>query len=52
MLTSSVAVSSHDSFVKVRLVAEAERRLSRLELVRALEKADDIAVLGVAGVPG
>ena len=25
MLTSSVAVSSHDSFVKVRLVAEAER---------------------------
>src|SRR6266705_1842249 len=31
--------------------AEAERRVPRLELVRALEEADDIAVLGVRGHP-
>src|SRR5881409_2379193 len=44
----------HGAFVEVRLVAEAERRVPRLELVRALEEADDIAVLGVRGhsVPG
>src|SRR2546426_1306221 len=41
----------HGTFVEVRLVAEAERRVSRLELVRALEEADDIAVLGVRGHP-
>src|SRR5438552_13048898 len=39
------------AFVEVRLVAEAERRVPRLELVRALKKADDIAILGVRGHP-
>src|SRR5207247_1333342 len=41
----------HGTFVEVRLVAEAERGVPRLELVRALEEADDIAVLGVRGHP-
>src|SRR5947209_7954065 len=41
----------HGAFVEVRLVAEAERRVPRLELVRALEEADDLAVLGVRGHP-
>src|SRR2546426_11314434 len=41
----------HGAFVEVRLVAEAEGRVPRLELVRALEEADDIAVLGVRGHP-
>src|SRR3989442_3376593 len=41
----------HGTFVEVRLVAEAERRVPRLEFVRALEEADDIAVLGVRGHP-
>src|SRR2546429_4629314 len=41
----------HGAFVEVRLVAEAERRVSRLELVRALEEADDLVVLGVRGHP-
>src|SRR5437773_4371555 len=41
----------HGAFVEVRLVAEAERRVPRLELVRALEEADDIAVLRVRGHP-
>src|SRR3989441_7227743 len=41
----------HGTFVEVRLVAEAERRVPRLELVRALEEADDIAVPGVRGHP-
>src|SRR3989442_1192495 len=41
----------HSAFVEVRLVAEAERRVPRLELVRALEEADDMVVLGVRGHP-
>src|SRR5881409_3740219 len=41
----------HGALVEVRLVAEAERRVPRLELVRALEEADHIAVLGVRGHP-
>src|SRR5436309_3257549 len=41
----------HGAFVEVRLVAEAERRVPRLELVRALEEADDSAVFGVRGHP-
>src|SRR5919204_41824 len=41
----------HGAVVEVRLVAEAERRVPRLELLRALEEADDIAVLGVRGHP-
>src|SRR5918997_2308546 len=41
----------HGAFVEVRLVAEAERRVPRLELLGALEEADDLAVLGVRGHP-
>src|SRR5258706_8522455 len=41
----------HRAFVEVRLVAEPQRRVPRLELVRALEEADDLAVLGVRGHP-
>src|SRR5919108_3164877 len=41
----------HGAFVEVRLVAEAERRIPRLELLRALEEADDIAVLCVRRHP-
>src|SRR5438093_4751968 len=41
----------HGAFVEVRLVAEAERRVPRLELLRALEEADDLAVLGIRGHP-
>src|SRR5436189_1079051 len=41
----------HGAFVEVRLVAEAERRVPGFELLRALEEADDIAVLGIRGHP-
>src|SRR5439155_26878987 len=41
----------HCVLVEVRLVAEPKRRVPRLELVRALEEADDIAVLGVRWHP-
>src|ERR1700674_2225881 len=41
----------HVAFVKGRLVAEAERCVPRLELLRALEEADDVAVLGIRGHP-
>src|SRR5262245_18383319 len=39
------------SFVEVRRVTEAEGRVPRLELLRALEEADDLTVLGVRGHP-
>src|SRR5207247_10936317 len=39
----------HEAFVEVRLVAEAERRVPRLELRRCLEEADDLIVLGIGG---
>src|SRR5256714_14367385 len=39
------------AFVEVRLVAEAEGRVPRFELLRALEVADDLAVLGIRGHP-
>src|SRR5207245_708873 len=39
------------AFVEVRGVAEAERRVPRFELLRGLEMADDLAVLGVRGHP-
>src|SRR5260370_33090522 len=39
------------AFVEVRAVVEAERRVPRLELVRGLEEADDLAVLGIRGHP-
>src|SRR5215213_4441921 len=45
----------HDAFVEVRRVVEAERRVPRVELLGALEVADDLAVLVVVGghsVPG
>ena len=35
------------AFVEVRHVAEAERRVPRIELLRALEEADDLVVLEV-----
>jgi hypothetical protein len=41
----------HGAFVEVRLVAEAERRVPGVELLRALEEADDLAVLGIRGHP-
>jgi len=39
------------AFVEVRAVVEAERRVPRFELVRGLEEADDLAVLGIRGHP-
>src|SRR2546429_7338156 len=41
----------HGAFVEVRRVAEAQRRVPRLELLRGLEEADDLAVLGIRGHP-
>src|ERR1700694_5105010 len=41
----------HGAFVEVRRVAEAESRIPRVELLRALEEADDLAVLGIGGHP-
>src|SRR5258708_1596049 len=37
--------------VEVRAVVEAERRVPRLELLRGLEEADDLAVFGIRGHP-
>src|SRR5215203_2796477 len=44
----------HGAIVEVRLVAEAERRVPRVELLGALEEADDLAVSCIRGhsVPG
>src|SRR2546425_7424036 len=42
----------HAAFVEVRLVAEAERRIPRLELLRCLEEADDLTVLALPGIGG
>jgi hypothetical protein len=39
------------AFVEVRLIAEAERGVPRVELLRALKEADDLAVLGKCGHP-
>src|SRR5215213_9811541 len=41
----------HGAFVEVRPVAEAERRVPRVELLGALEEANDLAVLGIRGHP-
>jgi hypothetical protein len=41
----------HGAFVEVRLVQQAERRVPRFELLRALEEADDLSVLGIRGNP-
>src|SRR5690606_30034637 len=41
----------HGAVVEAGLVAEAERGVARLELVRALEEDDDLAVSGVGGHP-
>ena len=35
------------TFVEVRRVTEAERRVLRIELLRGLEEADDLVVLGL-----
>src|SRR5207245_11543143 len=42
----------HVAFVEVRLVAEAERRVPRLELLRCLEEADDLTLLALPGIRG
>src|SRR5207245_8715601 len=42
----------HVAFVEVRLVAEAERRIPRFELLRCLEEADDLTVFAVLGIGG
>ena len=39
----------HGAIVEVRRFLEAERRVPRLELLGALEEADDLVVLGVCG---
>ena len=39
------------AFVEVRRVAEAERRVPRVELRRCLEEADDLVILGIRGFP-
>src|SRR6266496_1131823 len=39
------------AFVEVRRIVEAERRVPRLELLRALEEADDLVVFGIRGHP-
>src|ERR1700730_3955461 len=44
-LLQRVGGRPHVAFVEVRLVAEAKRSIRRLELLSALKKADDIAVL-------
>src|SRR6266508_213754 len=41
----------HGAFVEVRYVVEAERRVPRVELLRALVEADDLVVLGIRGHP-
>src|SRR4029453_12596604 len=41
----------HGALIEVRCFLEAERRVPRLELVRTLEEADDLVVLGVRGHP-
>ena len=41
----------HGAFVEVRRMHEAERRVPRLESLRALEETDDLAVLGIGGHP-
>jgi hypothetical protein len=41
----------HGIFVEVGLVAEAERRVPRFELLYTSEEADDVAVFGVRGHP-
>src|ERR1700674_3275247 len=39
----------HGAFREVRRVVKAERRVPRLELLRGLEEADDLFVLGIRG---
>src|SRR3990172_5144488 len=39
------------AFVEVCRVAETDRRIPGFELLRALEEADDVAVLGIRGHP-
>src|SRR5512134_2254285 len=42
----------HGTVVEVRRVVEAERRVPRVELCRALEEANDLAILvGIRGHP-
>ena len=41
----------HGTFIKIRRVAEAQRCVPRVELLRALEEADDLAVPGIRVPP-
>src|ERR1700716_3870607 len=50
-LCQSEGVGPHSPFVEVRLVAEAEGRVPGLELLRGLEEAHDVTVLGIRGHP-
>src|SRR5437764_15108100 len=50
-LRESEGGGPHGAFIEVRLVAEAKRRVPRLELLPALKEADDVAVLGIRGHP-
>src|ERR1035437_2828818 len=43
-LRQSEGTRPHGAFIEVRLVAESERCVPRLELPRVLEEADDVAV--------
>ncbi len=40
-----------DTIVEVRCIAKAERPIPRLELLRALEEADNLAIPGIGGHP-
>ena len=59
ILASSAAVNSFSAKATGHMAPssrfasslEAERRVPRLELLRALEEADDLAVLGIRGHP-
>src|SRR5215204_2021343 len=50
-LSQSEGGRPHGAFVEVRRIVEAEGRIPRLELLRALEEAEDLAVLGIGGHP-
>src|SRR5919201_3015957 len=50
-LRQSEGGGPHGALIELRRVLEAERRVSRLKLLTALEEADYLAVLGIRGHP-
>src|SRR4051794_30371997 len=50
-LRQCVGDRPHVTFVELRTLVEAERRVPVVELLRALEEADDLAILGIGGHP-